>query len=77
MKQSAYFAPLVTLPIVITESGWYLTRRGERVAINAVSARNDFCNIGRYSSGEIEGWHRSGRLYSGTLSANDIVARAS
>jgi hypothetical protein len=74
---SAYFAPLVTLPIVITKPGEYLTRGGETVTVQVVSARNDLGCKGFYNKEGIrESWHRSGRIYSGMTSLNDIVSAA-
>lgn len=70
----AYFAPLVTAPIVITGPGAYTTRAGEAVTVNASSMEHAFACIGTYDSGAVESWHRSGRLYVGHESPNDIVA---
>jgi hypothetical protein len=73
---SAYFAPLVTLPVIIDAPGQYLTRCGEIVTVRRTSMRNGFECTGEYSSGVVEAWHRSGRLYSSLTSRNDIVAKA-
>lgn len=73
---SAYYAPLVCKPIVIEQPGRYVTRGGEIVTVHAVSTRNDHGCKGIYSTGQLDGWHRSGRIYAGMLSQNDIVARA-
>lgn len=73
---SAYFAPLVLAPTLITEPGQYLTRGGETVTIDRTSARHDFGCVGSYASGQTERWHRSGRLFAGVHSQNDIVTRA-
>lgn len=70
---SAYFAPLVTLPVVVAVPGAYLTRGNEVVTVVVASARNDFGCRGTYSNGVREGWHRSGRIFAGQESANDIV----
>lgn len=72
----AYFAPLVTKPTVIVEPGQYVTRGGELVEVHTVSAKHDFGCKGVYSDGINELWHRSGRLYSGMESRNDIVRLA-
>jgi len=72
---SAYFAPLVSLPTIITEPGAYLTRGGERVKVKTVSTKHDFGCIGSYSDGVSEGWHKSGRLFAGVYSDNDIVKK--
>lgn len=75
---SAYFAPFVLLEVIIAAPGEYLTRRGERVTIEQASTRQDFGCIGRYADcGTLDRWHKSGRLFAGQLSANDIVMRAS
>jgi hypothetical protein len=74
---AAYFWPLVLLPAVITRPGRYRTRRGEAVTVERMPrpfASHAFDCIGRYDSGVIEQWHRSGRLYAGALSANDVIA---
>jgi hypothetical protein len=73
---SAYFAPLVTAPIVITDPGQYVTRGGEVVMVNKVSQKNDFGCRGQYQNGVRERWHRSGRIFAGQESMNDIVRRA-
>ena len=73
---SAFFCAFITLPTVIEKPGQYVTRGGEVVTIDAVSSRHDFNCKGRYSDGIRDGWHKSGRLYFGTLSQNDIVRAA-
>jgi len=73
---AAYFAPLVTLPVLIDAPGDYLTRSGERVTIRRPSWRNEFGCIGQYANGTAESWHRSGRLFAGQQSDNDITAKA-
>ena len=72
---SAYFAPLVTLPVIIGEPGSYRTRGGEVVTIEFISLRHDFHCRGVYPNGRTEGWHKSGRLYAGAFSDNDIVEK--
>lgn len=72
----AYFAPFVTLPVIITGPGYYVTRSGERVHVSRVSHRHDFGCAGIYPSGQYENWHKSGRLYAGRECANDIVCTA-
>jgi hypothetical protein len=71
---SAYFAPLVLLPVVVTAPGRYLTRCGEQVLVRRASSRHDFGCAGEYACGTREAWHRSGRLYAGIVSRNDIVS---
>lgn len=70
---SAYFAPLVTLPIVIDRPGLYRTRGGGRAQVTAASQRNDFGCVGRYVGGPNERWHRSGRIFAGIETENDII----
>lgn len=73
------FASFVTLPVVITEPGEYLTRSGERVTVEQSSQRHEFGCKGFYGSAETkiaESWHRSGRLLFGKQTQNDIVSRA-
>jgi hypothetical protein len=75
---SAYFASLVLLEVIIDAPGEYLTRSGEQVTIEKASSRHDFGCIGRYAGcGTQDRWHKSGRLFAGQLSGNDIVSRAS
>lgn len=73
---TAYFAPLVTLPVIITEPGGYFTRNGEKVSVTSVSTQHDFGCGGHYGNGTHERWHKSGRIFAGSLSANDIVRKA-
>lgn len=74
-NRDAYFAPLVLLPQVIKGPGQYLTRGGEIVTLTKVSDKNVFGNFGTYPSGEVDAWHRSGRLFAGQESQNDIVSK--
>lgn len=76
MNTRAWYASLVTKPDIITGPGQYVTRSGETVTITAASTRQDFRCVGHYSNGIREGWHKSGRLYFGMESANDIVRAA-
>lgn len=74
----AYFAPLVTLPTIITEPGQYITRCGETVTIDRTSSKHDFGNIGFYGIDEAtitECWHRSGRINATRETNNDVVGR--
>lgn len=73
---TGYFAPLVTLPVIITEPGAYFTRYGEKVSITSVSNRHDFGCYGHYPDGTHERWHKSGRIFAGSLSENDILSKA-
>lgn len=70
---SAYFAPLVLAPIVIVTPGEYVTRCGETVSVSTTSSRHDFGCVGHYQNGVRERWHRSGRIFAGMETANDIV----
>ena len=73
----ASMGPLILLPAIIDAPGEYITRRGERVDLDSVSARHRFACAGRYrGSGIIEHWHKSGRLLVSRETANDIVGRA-
>ena len=72
---SAYFTSLVTLPTIITSPGQYRTRGGAVVTVSHVSTRPDFRCHGSYANGVRDGWHKSGRLYAGALSQNDIVGQ--
>ena len=76
MRNLAPFSNFVCLPTVIDAPGYYLTRGGETVHIPSVSTKHDFNNHGIYSNGVSEAWHKSGRLYFGQESKNDIVAKA-
>lgn len=73
---SAYFAPLVLLPTIITAPGKYLTRSGAVVTVESASQKHDFRCVGTYPCGTREGWHKSGRIFAGCLTVNDIVAAA-
>jgi hypothetical protein len=73
---NALFAAFLTLPSVITGPGRYVTRGGEVVSVGVASTRHDFGCSGAYSTGQAEGWHKSGRLYFGRETANDIVMPA-
>jgi hypothetical protein len=76
VRDKAYWAPFVTLPVIITEPGEYITRGGEKVIVESVSTKHDFDCLGTYSTGQSEGWHKSGRLFAGRTSQNDIVSKA-
>lgn len=76
MNTKAWYASLVTKPDIITAPGEYVTRSGETVTVTDASRRHDFRCIGTYSNGIREGWHKSGRLYFGIESKNDIVRHA-
>lgn len=73
---AADFAGFVALPVVIDSPGRYLTRSGEAIEIKHASLRHDFGCRGRYTTGQTDKWHKSGRLYFSILSDNDIVAKA-
>lgn len=72
-KNAAYFAPLVSLPILISAPGLYVTRDGKVVSVSAVSDRHDFGCVGTYNNGTRESWHRSGRILATSETANDII----
>ena len=74
---SAYFASMVTLPIVIDGPGRYVTRGGEIVTIETVGRNHAFNCYGAYANGVRDSWHRSGRLFASITSSNDIVGAAS
>lgn len=74
---SAYFAALVTLPVVINDTGEYITRSGERVSVHRASAHHDFGCSGEYlACGTAERWHKSGRINATSQTNNDIVRQA-
>lgn len=75
MKSTIYIVPLIFQPVIVTEPGRYRTRSGELVQVETASPRHDFGCIGRYPNGTRERWHKSGRIFAGCLSANDIVGR--
>lgn len=75
-EQACFLAPLVSLPVVITANGKYLTRSGEVVDVDSVSNNQGLGCKGTYSTGQVESWHRSGRLFSMKQSMNDIVQAA-
>lgn len=63
---------LIVLPDVIVKPGRYRTRGGEVVSVEGITKGHFGCQ-GFYANGTAERWHKSGRLYFGTLSDNDIV----
>lgn len=65
-KTTAYFAPLIALPTLISKV----------VSVSAVSDHHDFGCIGTYHNGIRESWHRSGRILATSETANDIVGSA-
>lgn len=67
----SYFS--VTLKTIITGIGKYKTRCGEVVSIESIHNRHNFGCRGVYSTGQTEGWHKSGRVFFGIECANDIV----
>jgi hypothetical protein len=74
---SAYFAPLVLLPTIITKPGKYRTRNGETVTIESVSSQHDYNCVGAYDRHGIrEGWHKSGRIMATSKTLNDIIGEA-
>lgn len=73
---SAYFAPLVTKPVLIAAPGQYVTRCGEAVTIVKASSKHDFGCVGSYENGTPERWHKSGRIFAGIETENDIVSPA-
>lgn len=75
-KNRAYFAPLVTKPVIITGPGQYKTRNGDIVTIHKVSRAHDFGCGGHYSDDTYDSWHKSGRIFATSESQNDIVSRA-
>ena len=73
-KPIPYCAHFLSFPVIITEPGQYVTRSGEVVVIEDGS---DFhWKRGRYPNGVRESWHRSGRIFSGQETPNDIVGPA-
>lgn len=72
---SAYFAPLVTAPVMIDAPGRYQTRCGETVSVEASSSKHDFGCVGHYPNGIAEKWHKSGRIFSDRETRNDIIAK--
>ncbi|MFL1449248.1 hypothetical protein ACI77O_12705 [Pseudomonas tritici] len=74
---SAYYLPLMALPVVVLEPGQYMTRSGERVTVEKVSSKHDNECIGFYTdSGTAERWHKSGRILATTETGNDLISRA-
>jgi hypothetical protein len=72
---TAAYASLVPLPVVIDGPGQYLTRAGELARITDATSKHRFACQGTYPCGTPENWHRSGRLYFGIHSDNDIVSK--
>lgn len=77
MRIGLYYYPLLFLPTVIDAPGEYRTRGGGRVTIKTASPAPMSADCtGAHENGVLDHWHRSGRIYAGMLSLNDIVARA-
>lgn len=76
MNPKAWLASLVWRPTIIDEPGQYVTRGGEVVTVHAVAGRGTFPCTGQYPTGQRECWHKSGRLFFGQESSNDIVRKA-
>jgi hypothetical protein len=75
---SAYFVPLITLPIIINEPGEYHTRGGDRVTIDRASTGHDYGCVGSYvKCGRADKWHKSGRILATSETLNDVVSKAS
>lgn len=70
-----YVAHFLSFPVVIDKDGKYITRSGEIVTIEKCS-ENFHWKKGRYSNGIEETWHRSGRIFSGRETSNDIIGLA-
>lgn len=85
-----YFIPLARLPVIVDKPGNYKTRSGETIIIsevlppttdiatplkNWVGYGYEFGCAGNYSNGIAERWHRSGRIFAGRETANDILGR--
>lgn len=73
-KAIPYAAFFLSFPVIITAPGQYITRSGEAVEIEA--ARDAHWMVGKYACGTTETWHRSGRIFSGKQTQNDIIAKA-
>lgn len=70
------FVSITGLPTLITAPGQYITRCGEIVTVERITPGHDFGCDGSYPGGPLESWHRTGRLYYGCESRNDIVGAA-
>lgn len=69
-----YAAFFLSFPEVITTPGQYVTRSGETVTIE--NADNAHWKRGHYADGTPERWNRSGRIFSGQETQNDIIRPA-
>lgn len=72
---SQNFVSFILMPTIIDSPGDYITRGGEVVQVMEVSSRHDFKCRGEYSNGIPEGWHKTGRIYFGQFSDNDIIKK--
>lgn len=70
-KHVPYAAFFLGLPPLITQPGRYVTRSGEVVQVDDTS--NTHWKRGAYPCGTAETWNRSGRIFSGRETPNDIV----
>lgn len=77
LNPRAYFTGLAVLPVIVTAPGLYVTREGLVVQVDVAGGKAAaFDCTGAYPNGVREHWHRSGRLYFGQPSCNDIVRAA-
>lgn len=70
------FASLVNKPVIIDGPGNYRTREGLVVEVHLASTRHDAGCHGTYPNGVKERWHKSGRIFTGQESINDIICKA-
>lgn len=76
MSTAVPFVSVAGLPTLITGPGQYVTRCGEIVTVESVDRAYAFGRDGTYPGGPLESWHRTGRLFFGCESSNDIVRAA-
>jgi len=65
-----YFSPL--LPVIVDAPGLYMTREGLQVEVTTITP---YRARGIYPNGVCESWHKSGRIYCGQETINDIVSK--
>lgn len=66
---------LFELPVIITEPGKYLTRKGEVVDILTTTRRSVYKCGGNFSCGTYDYWMDNGRRWPSRENDHDVVGR--
>lgn len=77
MDLAAYYKSLILLPAIINAPGRYITRAGETVMIERIDGAGLYRCRGQYiTTGQIDAWHSSGRVFASVESELDIISKA-